>query len=159
VIRPEANAIMLQERPERAPHCVAEWSLLSIEAGSIEEILNQPRKPKKVIEAKFIDSFGAGTTYEEEIAMMERRLDVAEESPLNFLNVTDVKILPFSIGIYFWGYILTPSLDAPLDNSVVWLTRGHGYEKNNFYNSEDFLDGYWKSMELKALADRSYCLR
>ncbi|MDR1521586.1 MAG: hypothetical protein LBS28_01850 [Streptococcaceae bacterium] len=66
------------------------------------------------------------------------------------------KIIPFYIGIYFLGYIITPDLKAPLEKSFVWLIRGHGYEENTFYKSKNFFYCYWQNMELKEYKAPSY---
>jgi hypothetical protein len=39
---------------------------------SVEEIVRETAKPEEVRKAKLLNSFGGGTTYEEEIARMER---------------------------------------------------------------------------------------
>ncbi|MDR0690544.1 MAG: hypothetical protein LBF32_00420 [Streptococcaceae bacterium] len=134
-----------------------------IETGSIERILklNEPRKPAEVLEAKLLNSFGAGgTTYEEEIAHMERQLAALEEAGqhIPILNNPDVKIIPFYIGIRSYGYIFTPSLEAPVEEAVIYFTCG-GYKNHQFDNFKIFLNSYWENMEFKARALRYYCPR
>ncbi|MDR1473063.1 MAG: hypothetical protein LBI41_00655 [Lactobacillales bacterium] len=136
-----------------------------INAESIEEILrlNEQRKPEEVLEAKLLNSFGAGTTYEEEIAMMEREVPAAQstdkwerepclriaELPFN-LRTADLKIIPVNLnfGTLTCGYILTPSIDAPLEYAVIWFTHVHPrYERRQFYNLKNVLDTHWGIIE------------
>ncbi|MDR1013024.1 MAG: hypothetical protein LBL38_02010 [Lactobacillales bacterium] len=122
---------------------------LNDSSKSIEEIVREVEKPAQVIEVKFMN-IGAGTPYEKIISRMEERLNVPEMDPLFVLNVENFQIISFNIGIYSWGYILAPSMDAPLDKSFIWFTRGGGENNNRFSNLGAFLDGYWKDIELQA---------
>jgi hypothetical protein len=131
---------------------------IEINAESIERILklNKPSKPKRVIEAKLLNSFGSGTTYEKKIGQIERELTEGAD-PLH-INSADVTIIPFYIGIRSGGYIFTPSLDTPLENAVIYFTCGGG-NNNQFDNFNTFLGSYWEGEELRARALGLYCPR
>ncbi|MDR0615050.1 MAG: hypothetical protein LBF82_03740 [Lactobacillales bacterium] len=133
---------------------------------SIEEIVNKTAKPKKVKEVKFMN-IGAGTTYEEEIAMMESEVPAAQstdkwerepclkiaELPFN-LRTDNLKVIPVSLnfGTLTCGYIVTPSLDAPVENAVIWFTHVHPrYERRQFYNLKSVLDTHWGIIEAQAI--------
>ncbi|MDR1521302.1 MAG: hypothetical protein LBS28_00320 [Streptococcaceae bacterium] len=139
---------------------------LSKKVESIEKILNKPKKSKKIFKAKFLNSFGAeGTTYEKEITMMETEAPDVQlndkwerepsltisELPFNLME-DNLKIIPISLnfGDFTWGYILTPSLDAPVENAVIWFVRVHPrYENRRFYNLKSVLDTHWGMNEAR----------
>jgi hypothetical protein len=75
-------------------------------------------------------------------------LKIAE---LSFNLRNDNKIIPNSLnfgGIFGGDYILTPSLDAPLEKAVIWFTRvSPKYERRQFYNLKGVLNKYWKILK------------
>ncbi|MDR0615051.1 MAG: hypothetical protein LBF82_03745 [Lactobacillales bacterium] len=132
-----------------------------INAGPIERILklNKPSKPKRAIEAKLLNSFGAGgTTCEEEIGMMEAPVadDDIQQKGTELLQLrsnlsnTNMQIIPVSIGTCAGGWILARNEEEAIDQSFIWFTYPlSGYERRKFYKLDFVLNNYWRGIELK----------
>ncbi|MDR0690934.1 MAG: hypothetical protein LBF32_02640 [Streptococcaceae bacterium] len=71
------------------------------------------------------------------------------ELPFN-LGTDDLKVIPvnLNLGDSAWGCILTRSLDAPLEEAVIWFTHvSPKYERRQFYNLKGVLNKYWKILK------------